>query len=85
MGFKRRGYLGSCALTVLGLAKGVTPVVSVTGKRVREHAGLRVPCGGLRLPLWLRGLVWYLGGAFIPTRPPSGAPVLKLRACVADA
>ena len=60
MGFKRRGYLGSCALTVLGLAKGVTPVVSVTGKRVREHAGLRVPCGGLRLPLWLRGLVWYL-------------------------
>ena len=52
--------MGSCALTVLGLAKGVTPVVSVTGKRVREHAGLRVPCGGLRLPLWLRGLVWYL-------------------------
>lgn len=61
------GCLGSCALTVLGLAKGVTPVVSVTGKRVREHAGLRVPCGGLRLPLWLRGLVWYLGGGFIPT------------------
>ena len=52
--------MGSCALTLLGLAKGVTPVVSVTGKRVREHAGLRVPCGGLRLPLWLRGLVWYL-------------------------
>ena len=52
--------MGNCALTVLGLAKGVTPVVSVTGKRVREHAGLRVPCGGLRLPLWLRGLVWYL-------------------------
>ena len=82
---KEGGYLGSCALTVLGLAKGVTPVVSVTGKK---GEGAR----GVARALWWAAPAFVaarpgvvLGGAFIPTRPPIGAPVLKLRACVADA
>ena len=77
--------MGNCALTVLGLAKGVTPVVSVTGKK---GEGAR----GVARALWWAAPAFVvarpgvvLGGAFIPTRPPIGAPVLKLRACVADA
>ena len=68
LGFKRRrGYLGSCALTLLGLAKGVTPVVSVTGKR---GEGAR----GVARALWWAAPAFVaarpgvvLGGAFIPT------------------
>ena len=65
------GCLGSCALTLLGLAKGVTPVVSVTGKKGEGARGVARALWWAAPAFVAARLGVVLGGAFIPTRPPA--------------
>ena len=84
-GVQEEGVFGQLCLDRLGLGQRGHPGCVGDWK---EGEGAR----GVARALWWAAPAFVaarpgvvLGGAFIPTRPPIGAPVLKLRAYVADA